>query len=164
MGRQGPGSPWARGSEAQWRVGVLVCMPLDVLASPRTPARAMTTRHQVLLDELGRRLETRGFRFRRRTYFASSGILVMTQPRAAVPSAEPSEGDYTLTDVWYFERAVMLYPFEGGWEARVTRHGGPHWVRRVGTLDAMESCALEALGTSAVPPGPAWHTADEQLD
>ncbi|MFY1824837.1 hypothetical protein ACN47A_02865 [Myxococcus fulvus] len=120
----------------------------------------MTTQHQELLDELGRRLEARGFRILRRAYFGPSAILVTTPPRRAAPETEAREGEYTLADVWYFDRSVYLHPFGNGWEARVTRHGGPHWVRRTATLNELESVAVEALGTSTVPPSPEWREAD----
>ncbi|MCP3062992.1 hypothetical protein LXT21_29830 [Myxococcus sp. K38C18041901] len=120
----------------------------------------MTTQYQELLDELGRRLEARGFRILRRTYFVPSGILVTTQPKRAAFETASSDSESNPADFWYFDRAVYLHHHKGQWEARTGKHGGPDWVRRTETLDALESCALEALGASKVPPGPEWHVAD----
>ncbi|WP_426733899.1 hypothetical protein [Myxococcus faecalis] len=124
----------------------------------------MTTQHQELLDELGRRLEARGFGFSKRAFFAPSGIFVTTPPRRSAPETETRDGEYTLADVWFFDRSVHLLPSGDAWEVRVTPHGGPHWVRRAATLDELESVAVEALGTSTVPPSPEWRVADDWLD
>lgn len=64
--------------------------------------------------------------------------------------------EYLPEHIQVIEAPVFLYHSGESWEARVTPHGGPHWVRRAATLDELEELALEALGTRDVPPGPEW--------
>jgi hypothetical protein len=106
----------------------------------------MNTSPQEALEELGRRLEAQGFRFRAAPYFAASGIVVFTR---AVPTASDK-------DILLIEAGVFLYPVGDVWEARVTRHGGPHWTRQADTLVGLEELAREALRSRHVPPNLGW--------
>lgn len=53
------------------------------------------------------------------------------------------------------ERTVFLY-WADAWEARVTQHGGRHWIKRSATIEELESVALEALATDERPPTTDW--------
>jgi hypothetical protein len=109
------------------------------------------------LEELGRRLEAKGFWFKPRFYFASYGILAGIPPVSAPPAPRGSgAAEYASEHIQVIGRAVFLYHSGESWEARIARHGGEHWARRTDTLDALEEVALEALGTDAVPPSPRW--------
>ncbi|NTX05452.1 hypothetical protein HUA74_28160 [Myxococcus sp. CA051A] len=120
----------------------------------------MSDEQQRSLDELGRRMEERGFVYRDVRFFATSGIVVGTRPIPKFIPIETPHGTMEL-DVSSSERRVALYASPRGWAARVTPHGGPHWIRGADTLDELEAIALEALGTSIVPPGPDWRIADD---
>jgi hypothetical protein len=107
----------------------------------------VTATPQEELEALGRRLaQEHGFRFRPAPYFATSGILVCTPPVDA--------GAFAV-----IERSVFLYSRENRWEARVTQHGGAHWIRVAETIARLEVLALEALQTEARPPTSAWRPA-----
>ncbi|QSQ24866.1 hypothetical protein JY651_07970 [Pyxidicoccus parkwayensis] len=112
--------------------------------------------HQRSLVALGRRLEAKGFWFRPRAYFAPNGILVGFPPTPSAPAVPQAAREYLAEHIQVIRRAVLLYHSGESWEARVTRHGGPHWGRQADTLDELEEVALEALGTDAVPPSPRW--------
>jgi hypothetical protein len=60
------------------------------------------------------------------------------------------------------ESSVFLYPQGTGWEARVTLHGGQHWIRSAASTGELETVALEALSTHDRPPSPIWRVADER--
>lgn len=53
------------------------------------------------------------------------------------------------------ERTVFLY-WADVWEARVTLHGGRHWIKRSATIEELESDALEALATDERPSATDW--------
>jgi hypothetical protein len=109
---------------------------------------AMDSSSQRALEELGRCLEEHGFRFRAAPYFGSSGIAVFTPP--------VQSGSHR--DISVIERGVFLYASGDGWEARVTRHGGPHWTRSADTIADLEEIALEALRATEVPPNLNWRS------
>jgi hypothetical protein len=118
----------------------------------------MSEHHQRDLEALGRRLEAKGLWFKPRAYFASNGILVATPP-VSHPLPPSLSTEYGPEHIQVLHSTVFLYHSKEGWEARVTRHGGDDWVRRVATLDELEAAALEALGareTHLRPPGPEW--------
>ncbi|TQF13193.1 hypothetical protein FJV41_25305 [Myxococcus llanfairpwllgwyngyllgogerychwyrndrobwllllantysiliogogogochensis] len=118
----------------------------------------MSDEQQRSLDELGRRMKERGFFCRTAPFFAAAGIVVGTPPRRVVLDASPDTMDL---DISVIDRRVALYPVSTGWEARIGQHGGRDWIRGADTLDELEAIALEALGTSVVPPGPDWRIADD---
>lgn len=78
------------------------------------------------------RLARRGYYFRDAPFFAQQGVAVFVEPTA-------------VDGISVVEQNVFLYPIEGGWEARVTQHGGYHWTRAAPDLDSLEQVALEAL-------------------
>lgn len=98
------------------------------------------------LDDLARRLESRGLVVRNRCYFADKGIFVLSQPLPV--EATGIEG--------ISERTVFLYWSDAGWEARITCHGGPHWVRRVASLVELEAVAIDVFATDRTPPTDGW--------
>jgi hypothetical protein len=100
------------------------------------------------LEELGRRLEMQGYGVNFNCpYFAETGLGVF--PRPGEPEA-------------VIGTSVLLYCTTQGWEARVTPHGGPHWVRHASSIPELEAAALEGLRASEtyfrrdVSPGPEW--------
>ena len=95
------------------------------------------------LEALARRLGEHGYRSRRAQYFAASGVLVYSPP---VHEAE--------IDV--IERSVFIYARGSAWEARVTPHDGPHWIRSADSLEELKEVALEALRSPMRPPTSAW--------
>lgn len=98
------------------------------------------------LETLVGRFEQRGFAWARRCFFGQAGIIVGT------PSAQiPSDG---IRLAW--KHAVQLYWNGSHWEARLTPHGGPHWIKTAPTLDQLEEVALEALGANPRRPGAGW--------
>ncbi|MFY2556237.1 hypothetical protein ACN469_01185 [Corallococcus terminator] len=116
----------------------------------------MSDEHQRSLDELGQRMKGRGFVCRYAPYFAASGIIVSTPSRRVAFDTSRDTADLEFSVI---DRRVALYPVATGWEARVGRHdspGGPDWICGADTLDGLEALALQALGTSEIPPGPDW--------
>ena len=117
---------------------------MDVGRTHAAILRDMPSLPQQELEDLGRRLgERHGYQFRPAAYFASSGILVHT----------PAVADREIAVI---ERSVFLYPRHDRWQARVTQHGGPHWIREVDTITRLEEVALEALQSGVCPPTTAW--------
>jgi hypothetical protein len=108
----------------------------------------MPSDRQEELEELARRLGAQGFSFRRAPYFAATGVFISSSP---IQNDEFAVIEYT----------VFLYGVEERWEARVTQHGGPHWIRQAESLERLEEVALEALRSSARPPNDEWKVADE---
>lgn len=97
------------------------------------------------LRELAERLTLRGYGVRRSEFFAPGGVMIFRRKRPLVPSA---------VDV--LEGCVFLYRSEDGWCARVTQHGGRHWVKPVRDLLRLHDAALEALHATSSPPSEAW--------
>ena len=100
------------------------------------------------LDALGQRMSEHGFGVKTARYFADEGILVFV-----IPGADGIDGGPVV-----IEHAVFLYPAGPNWEARLTVHGGPQWVRRADNISILEDIALEALRADAIPPNCAWTT------
>ena len=100
------------------------------------------------LDDLALRFESRGFLARQATYFADNGILIFSKP-----SDEPAPG---ADGIAVIGRGVCLYWGDAGWEARVTTHGGPHWIKHAASIAELEAVALEALATDQTPPSDGW--------
>lgn len=105
---------------------------------------AVFTHAQAELDALARRLAERGYRCRSTRYFAHVEVLALS-PGAEGPAGTPVA-----------ERSVFLCHGDDGWMARVTPHGGPHWVRRVSNCSELEAIALQALATDARPRSDEW--------
>ncbi|AGC43520.1 hypothetical protein MYSTI_02193 [Myxococcus stipitatus DSM 14675] len=133
-------------------------------------SRTASDAPQQALEELGRRLEARGFVFAPRAFFASNGIIVSrplaprrggdSGARESVSGALPLE--YTPADIKVVLPWVALYFVAAGWEARVTAHGGPHWIRRAERLDALEGFVEEALRVpEGTCPGEHWCVVEE---
>lgn len=128
----------------------------------------MTSRdeaYQHALEELGRRLEARGLVFASRDFFASNGIIVMRPIESPAPEhgevspASPPR-EYSLADIRQYSHRVALYHSGTSWEARVTAHGGPHWIRRAESLDELEGFVDEALqATEGTCPNDQWGVA-----
>ena len=59
-------------------------------------------------------------------------------------------------EIAVIESSVFVYRRGQHWEARVTQHGGPHWVRQVENLESLEEVAMEALRSKARPPTGEW--------
>ena len=97
------------------------------------------------LEAVGLRLQDLGYRFDWRPFFGTPGIWAFLPP-------EPDPSGITVVN-----RPVFLYGTARGWEARLTPHGGPHWIRPAATVAALEEIALEALRSTATPPSYAWH-------
>ena len=111
--------------------------------------RPITPEDERGLQELRRRLEGRGLALSTRCYFGVPGI-VAYEP---LPPTPPGE-------IRVAGPMVFLYASEEGWAARVTPHGGPHWIRTATSAAALEDFVFEALGTTARPPTAAWRLAD----
>lgn len=74
--------------------------------------------------------------------------------------AQPLE--YSPADITRTPRWVALYHSGAAWEARVTPHGGPHWIRRAGSLDVLEGFVDEALrAAEGACPSEHWCVAGE---
>ena len=101
------------------------------------------------LDDLALRFESRGFLARQRSYFTDNGIVIFVGPS----DNEPSPGADGIFVIW---RGVFLYWGASGWEARITPHGGPHWIRYAASITELEAVALEALATDQTPPSDGW--------
>ena len=111
--------------------------------------RPTTPEDEQALRELGDRLESLGLLVGSKPYFGIPGIAAWRpQPPLAPGEIRP------------VDRFVFLYASADGWAARVTPHGGPHWVRSAQSAAALEEFAVEALGTTAMPPSEAWQIAD----
>ena len=95
------------------------------------------------LEVVARRLGECGYRFRRAPHFAVSGVLIYS----------PASCDDELR---VFEKSVFIYARGVHWIARVTQHGGPHWIREVDSIGQLEDVALEALRSQARPPSSEW--------
>jgi hypothetical protein len=108
----------------------------------------MNDTRQEALEDLGQRLARQGYGLRVVSFFAEHGLAVIAPP--AEPTVTPG--------ITLIGRAVYLHTTAQGWEARVTRHGGPHWTRQANSIAELEVAALEALQTTEVPPGPAWRS------
>jgi hypothetical protein len=91
------------------------------------------------LEALGRRLTDQGYRYREAKYFSDNGIVVFAAAEEGV-----------------IEKSVFLYERNGSWIARVTSHGGSHWVRSAKTCAELEGPALEALRSPERPPARGW--------
>jgi hypothetical protein len=102
----------------------------------------VTTDRRQQLEQLGHRLQERGYRLRSLSFFADNGIFVYTPPTGT-------------GDIRVIERTVFLY-WADAWEPRVTMHGGRHWSKRAATIEELESVALEALTTNERPPASDW--------
>jgi hypothetical protein len=112
----------------------------------------MTDRDQYVLDqldELALRFESRGFLAGQRNFFADNGIVIVSGPSDDEPPPGPD-------GIVVIGRCVFLYWGDAGWEARITPHGGPHWIKHAASIAALESVALEALATDQTPPSDGW--------
>ena len=98
---------------------------------------------QLELENLARRLGEYGYRSRRTDRMATSGVMIFSQPI--------DFGDFQV-----IEQTVFIHRRGQRWEARVTQHGGPHWVREVDGLDQLAEAALEALRSKIRPPTSEW--------
>lgn len=49
-----------------------------------------------------------------------------------------------------------MYPARGGWELRVTRHGGPHWIRDAHSDDEAEAHLRTFMADPTLAPGAGW--------
>jgi hypothetical protein len=95
------------------------------------------------LESVVRRIGEHGFRFRRAEYFGASGVLIYSPP-------------VRHSEISVVGRSVFIYARGSRWEARVTQHGGPHWIREADSIDRLEEIALEALRSPARPPTSDW--------
>ena len=100
------------------------------------------------LGDLTLRFESRGFFASPRSFFADNGIMIFLRP-----DDEPAPGSHGIGVI---ERRVFLYWGETGWEARITPHGGPHWIKRAASIAELEAAALEALASDQTPPSDGW--------
>ncbi|KYG08615.1 hypothetical protein BE21_22685 [Sorangium cellulosum] len=103
----------------------------------------MSHNDEMDLQRLSQRLAQHGFGARSAPYFAENGIV------AVATVAHTRLGNV-------MENAVFLYATPDGWYARITQHGGPHWIRAAEDISALERIALEALRRSKTPPNSAW--------
>ena len=104
---------------------------------------SMVADPQQELEDLGHRFGERGYRFRCAPFFGASGIWIFVPP--------DGQGEIAV-----IEKSVFIYARYGRWEARVTQHGGPHWIRQADTIPALQEVALEGLTSSVLPPTAAW--------
>ncbi|WP_437631343.1 hypothetical protein [Sorangium sp. So ce854] len=95
------------------------------------------------LQQLSHRLAQHGFGTRSAPHFAENGMVAFT----AV--AHTRVGNV-------MNKPVFLYATPDGWYARITQHGGPHWIRAAEDIYALERIALEALRRTKTPPSSAW--------
>ena len=103
----------------------------------------MTSSHCSLveLDSLADELEREGFLLRRGTpFFAPNGFAARTS--------------------WENVRSVFVYFLDDHWMARITAHGGPHWIRPCSDVSELRIAAVEALASTSTPPSAAWRVAD----
>jgi|RhiMethySRZTD1v2_1073278.scaffolds.fasta_scaffold320956_2 hypothetical protein len=108
------------------------------------------------LAEIGAELAARGYVTRQAPYFANNGIVAFSQPVATW--IDTPRGRQAIDVI---ERSVALYATEGRFEARVTQHGGPHWVKAADTPEELQALALDALEALEIPPAgwllePGW--------
>jgi len=103
----------------------------------------MSSDLQQQLEDLGHRLGEHGYQFRRAQYFADTGVLIYSPP-------------VQHDEIAVIERSVFIYARDQRWEARVTLHGGPHWIREVDSIAQLEEAVLEALRSDARPPTVRW--------
>ena len=101
------------------------------------------------LDDLALRFESRGFLAKQRSYFADNGIVIFSGPSDDAPAPGPD-------GIVVIGRGVFLYRGDAGWEARITPHGGPHWIKHAASIAELETVALEALATDQTPPSDGW--------
>jgi hypothetical protein len=101
------------------------------------------------LDDLALRFESRGFLARHRSYFADNGIVIFSGPS----DDEPALG---ADGIVVIGRGVFLYWGDARWEARITPHGRPHWIKHAASITELEAVALEALATDQTPPSDGW--------
>lgn len=100
------------------------------------------------LAQLAERLRAAGFEARDARFFASEGIVVFR------PLAEPLER--ADDGIVVLEALVFVYPARGGWELRVTRHGGPHWIRDAHSDDEAEAHLRTFMADPTLAPGAGW--------
>jgi hypothetical protein len=105
------------------------------------------------LAHLAHRFRAEGFEVREDArFFASEGIMVFRPPAESLERAD--DGIVVL------EALVFVYPARGGWELRVTRHGGPHWGRDAASDEDAEARVRSFLADPTLPPGPGWRQVD----
>lgn len=96
------------------------------------------------LDSITTRLTERGYVVTRRNFSSPDGLLVHT----------PAQASSAPASIAVIDDAVFLYSIASGWQARITPHGGPHWIQNAATLDALFDVALAALQSNgSVPSG-----------
>ncbi|MBJ6759155.1 hypothetical protein JGU66_00180 [Myxococcaceae bacterium JPH2] len=129
--------------------------------------------HQHGLEALGLRMAARGLTFMPRALFAENGIIVALPGKAPHPAAPAPRGaapvppplDYSSADIQVLTHRIALYHSGTSWEARSTVHGGPHWIRRAGSIEELEVIADEALRTpEGHCPNEHWRVAEEWAD
>ncbi len=91
------------------------------------------------LETLVERFRDAGLAVRDASFFATTGIGV----------SSPAGDDIA-------EAIVFIYPSDSGWEMRITLHGGPHWTRKVTSLEDVERLTRSHLSNAVPPPGPGW--------
>jgi hypothetical protein len=104
--------------------------------------------HVAELAEVGAALEARGYCARPAPYFAQGGIFVFTP--ALTTRVELASSDSRQLEI--IARTVLLYVVAGRFEARVTRHGGPHWIQSAASRAELEGLAVTALESTEIPP------------
>ncbi|NVB82021.1 MAG: hypothetical protein HOV81_26810 [Kofleriaceae bacterium] len=107
------------------------------------------------IETLVGRFAQRGYGWARRCFFGQAGIIVGTP---AVPILRDG-----IALPW--DHAVQLYWKGSHWEARLTPHGGPHWIKTASTLDELAALGEEAIASCRwrrsrmTPPGIGWKAA-----
>jgi hypothetical protein len=112
--------------------------------------RPITAADEQALKDLRQRLESDGLGVSDRCFFGIPGCAAYKP----LPPAPPDE-------IRVLGRIVYLYASREGWAARVTPHGGPHWIRTAQSAAALEEFAREALATKATPPNASWRVSDD---
>lgn len=142
--RGASGAPPSLASEARgWAVQTCTVLVERVPCPWPRNSSMMPLTYESDMEQLSYRLVQNGFGTRPAPYFAENGILAFT----AVTGT--SVGNV-------MEKTVFLYATPDGWCARITQHGGPHWMRVVEDISALERIALEALRRTETPPSSAW--------
>lgn len=127
---------WMWDAAGEWEAETTLSSP------PSSEADDGVSEAHAQLEIVRRRLQARGLFIASRFLFGSPGIVVaLSRPEDALSPVD---------------RPVHLYRSRDGWTARLTPHGGPHWIRVVDTAAELESIAVEAVRSPVVPPNERW--------
>jgi hypothetical protein len=96
------------------------------------------------LAKLRTRFISLGYAVRDGAWFSPVGLLVFIRPEAVA-------GELPVV-----ERKVAVYPRGDRWEARVTRHGGPHWIRGADSSSELIETVRHVLAQEPFVPDPTW--------